>query len=239
MKLILRSSVLALVLSACAHTPLTGAGQPKQLLVVLTENWDSVNGTSTLYERQAGAWQLIATAPVVVGKNGMGWGLGVGVPLPHGTEEPVKKEGDGRAPAGIFRLGPAFGAASPGGNWPFRNLKATTECVDDVASRHYNETVENDAVTVDWKSSEKMASEPLYRLGAFVEHNQPKPTVGAGSCIFLHVWREQGRGTAGCTAFEESALRKVLSSLRPEAEPLLIQVPRAVYEAQRAAQGWP
>jgi D-alanyl-D-alanine dipeptidase len=151
----------------------------------------------------------------------------------------VKREGDGRSPAGVFRLGPAFGSAPPGGIWPFRLLDARTECVDDTASAQYGKTVENDAVAIDWKSSEKMASEPLYRLGAFVEHNTGPTEAGAGSCIFLHVWREEGRGTAGCTAFEEARLREVLVALEPDATPLLVQLPTRIYEQHRDAQGWP
>lgn len=234
-----RLVVAVLTISACAHTPQPNHQTPQQLLVVLTEGWSSPLGTSTLYEREGGGWRVVTASPVVVGKNGLGWGLGIGPALPRGSDEPVKKEGDGKAPAGVFQIGAAFGVAAPGGSWPFRTLKATTECVDDTASTHYNQTLENDTVAVDWKSSEKMASEALYRLGAFVEHNTSATQVGAGSCIFMHVWREQGRGTAGCTAFDEAALRGVLTSLRSEAHPQLIQLPSAVYEAHRGARGWP
>jgi D-alanyl-D-alanine dipeptidase len=234
-----RRAVLLLSLSACAHTPSVSGPGAAQLVVVLVDDWNSPNGTATLYERTGTAWTARRSSPVVVGKNGLGWGRGEALQVARGEGEPVKQEGDGRAPAGLFRLGSAFGQRSPGGSWPFRVLRDTTECVDDVASAQYARTVERDVVTVEWKSSEKMASESLYRLGAFVEHNTSPPSPGAGSCIFLHVWREPGRGTAGCTAFPEEALEALLRELRPEAQPLLLQLPRAVYATHRVAQGWP
>lgn len=236
----IRVLMFGVLLVGCVHEreAATGAA-PQQLLVVLTEDWATPAAVSTLYQRNGSGWREVASGPAVVGKNGLGWGRGLAVALPRGADEPIKREGDGKAPAGVFRIGDAFGATAIGGAWRFRVLKPTTECVDDVASAQYNRTVENDAVVVDWKSSEKMASEPLYRVGAFVEHNVTDTQVGAGSCIFMHVWREQGRGTAGCTAFDEAQVRKVLSALRPEANPILIQLPRTVYAAHRAEAGWP
>jgi D-alanyl-D-alanine dipeptidase len=235
----LRIVLVGLFLIGCAHHPVAPRAEVQQLLVILADGWQSPVATATLYERDGNEWRTLASSAAVVGKNGLGWGLGVAAPLTPGADDPVKKEGDGKAPAGVFHLGSAFGNSPPRGAWPFRELKTSTECVDDVTSEQYNQVVENNTVTVNWKSSEKMASEPLYRLGAFVEHNWPNVSVGAGSCIFLHVWRERGRGTAGCTAFDEASLREVLELLRPEARPLLIQLPRSVYDANRVEARWP
>jgi D-alanyl-D-alanine dipeptidase len=223
----------------CVHDERRVEAPARQLLVVLTDGWDTPIGAAHLYEGAPGAWRELVGGPVVVGRNGLGWGRGLGEGLSPGEGQPVKQEGDGRAPAGVFSLGAAFGNSPPGGAWPFRALTANTECVDDVASTHYAQTVERDAVSVDWKSSEAMASQPLYRVGAFVEHNTRDLKVGAGSCIFLHVWRAPDHGTAGCTAFDELVLRQVLTQLRPDAKPVLIQLPKAVYVAQRATHGWP
>jgi len=40
----------------------------------------------------------------------------------------------------------------------------------------------------------------LYRYVLIIGYNTPKPVPGAGSCIFLHVWRGKDSSTAGCTA---------------------------------------
>ena len=84
----------------------------RQLILVTTGGWDAVDGEMKLYERDSinDRWNAVGEKiPIVVGRNGMAWGKGL-----HGDvvgEEPVKQEGDGRSPAGIFSLGSAFGYA--------------------------------------------------------------------------------------------------------------------------------
>jgi L,D-peptidoglycan transpeptidase YkuD (ErfK/YbiS/YcfS/YnhG family) len=89
-----------------------------QMVVVTTSDWNVVEGHLQLYHRDTPhqAWQLVGKPiSVVVGKNGMGWGIGAIAtdnPGVRRASDPVKKEGDGRAPAGVFALGTAFGDAS-------------------------------------------------------------------------------------------------------------------------------
>src|SRR5262249_46561909 len=85
-----------------------------EIIIVTTAGWDSPQGTMRRYERNhpLGKWKA-AGGPiaVTVGKNGLGWGSGV-LPLDAFRREaggPDTKEGDGKAPAGIFRLSKAFG----------------------------------------------------------------------------------------------------------------------------------
>ncbi|XYH92863.1 L,D-transpeptidase family protein [Sorangium sp. So ce1128] len=243
MRTILQSLIAAISLSACTSTqlsepapvgPLAGA---EQLIVVTTASWDAPDARLSLYERRPASWvPVMRDVPVVVGKNGMGWGRGLPVNLPRKDEDPSKKEGDGRAPAGLFALGTTFGFhdALSGVALPYRRLTPETECVDDVRSRHYNELVERSFGTVDWTSSERMSEVPLYRIGATIQHNAPNAAPGAGSCIFFHVWRESGRGTAGCTAMEEAKLIELLRALKPEKKPILLQVPLPVYNEAKS-----
>lgn len=82
---------------------------------------------------------------MVVGKGGLGWGDGAVAIGGHATADPVKREGDGRSPAGIFGIGSAFGyAAERPTGWalPYLALTPATECVDDRDSKHYNRIVE-------------------------------------------------------------------------------------------------
>jgi zinc D-Ala-D-Ala dipeptidase len=222
----------------------------RQLIVVTTPGWDSVQGTLRRFER-AGArseWkQTGAAVAVVVGRAGLGWGEGV-VSMPEGVNPnkgagggPVKKEGDGRAPAGVFALGPAFGFdGSDEAGWirlPYKPLTTTTECVDDTASSRYNRIVERGTVgKVDWNSSERMRSVEGYRWGLVVLHNSRPPVAGRGSCIFLHVWQGPEHGTAGCTAMEQTHLESLLRWLDPRERPLLVQLPEEEYARLRA--GW-
>ncbi|MFI5210242.1 MAG: hypothetical protein ACHQ2E_07355, partial [Gemmatimonadales bacterium] len=117
----------------------------EQLIVVTTPGWDSITGTLTMYERaSSGAWQRRGNAwAIVVGRTGMAWGRGI-LPV-KGFAGPVKHEGDGRAPAGAFTLGTAFGYAPPdSARWlhlPYVQATAALECVDDAKSRWYNQVL--------------------------------------------------------------------------------------------------
>lgn len=246
-----RTALLTLCLVlACASARAQGPARKvpaplarsRQLILVTTPDWPSVRGTLRRFERggAGGAWRQAGEAfPVVVGRGGLGLGEGLAA-LPGGNG-PLKKEGDGRAPAGLFALGPAFGFADAReASWlklPYTPLSPSTECVDDTASRHYNLIVERDAAKpVDWNSSERMRSVDGYRWGLVVRHNALPPVAGRGSCIFLHVWQGPERGTAGCTAMEQSNLEGLLRWLDRRKRPLLLQLPLEEYERLRA--GW-
>ena len=222
-----------------AESPLQGS---EQILLVLTDGWDAVNGTMQRLERAGanGPWRIAGAAvAVVVGRTGLAWGRGLIAP----GSGPVKREGDGKAPAGVFRLSTVFGQSKEkpaGWQLPYRSLDDNVECVDDARSASYNRLTTRAAVaSPDWSSSEKMWQEPLYKWGVVVEQNAPTPQPAGGSCIFLHIWKGPGRGTAGCTAMEESALTYTIGWLTPGRSPLLVQLPRAEYDRVRSAWGLP
>jgi D-alanyl-D-alanine dipeptidase len=209
----------------------------RQLLVVTTPGWDSVSGTLRRYERSgAGAsWRLVGTpVPIVVGQSGLAWGDdGLGR-----RRDPHKREGDGRAPAGRFALGTAFGLAPQAQmdrvRLPYLQLADDTECVDDSASVHYNTVVaRSDVGHVDWASAERMRTIDLYRLGVVVRYNASPVRRGRGSCIFLHIWRAAGSPTSGCTAMPASDLEMVVQWLDPARHPTLVQLPAAEYARLR------
>jgi D-alanyl-D-alanine dipeptidase len=223
------------------EAPLHGS---RQVLIVVTDRWDAVAGTLQRFERETagGRWTPVGSrVAVVVGRSGLAWGRGVAGDAASGG--PVKKEGDGKAPAGVFRLGTSFGQSRqplPGVALPYRSLDGNVECVDDVRSEHYNTLVTRQEVgRVDWSTSERMWTEPLYEWGIVVEHNAPDVTAGAGSCIFLHVWKGAGAGTAGCTAMDGQHLTHVIRWLQPTSRPLLVQLPQAEYQRLKAAWDLP
>jgi D-alanyl-D-alanine dipeptidase len=224
-----------------SQSPLRGS---RQLLVVVTASWTAVGGTLQRFERETatGPWTAVGSrVAVVVGRNGLAWGRGVADG--RATGGPVKKEGDGKAPAGVFRLGTSFGHSRqplPGVALPYRSLDGTVECVDDVRSAHYNRLVTRQEVDrVDWSSSERMWAEPLYKWGIVVGHNTPDVAAGDGSCIFLHIWKDAGTGTAGCTAMDERSLAEIIAWLQPASSPLFIQLPREEYDRLKSAWDLP
>jgi L,D-peptidoglycan transpeptidase YkuD (ErfK/YbiS/YcfS/YnhG family) len=224
------------IVSRGATDPLA---ETRQCLVVTSADWSAPTGALRAFERgAAGNWSAVGeSVPVVLGKKGLGWGIGF-VRLPA-SDGPRKKEGDNKATAGVFRLGPAFGYASADhARWirlPYLPLTKTTEGVDDPQSRYYNQLVDRSKIAqVDWRTSEKMLrADDLYKWGLFVAHNSSaKP--GAGSCIFLHIWRNSSAATAGCTAMPERNLVKLLAWLDPAAHAILVQMPRKEYAASQA-----
>ena len=147
---------------------------------------------------------------------------------------PVKHEGDGKSPAGVFALSSAFGLEEKvaGMKLPYQHLTAAIECVDDVKSEHYNTILDRDhAGKVDWDSSEKMRGVgECYRLGVVVEHNTDPREAGGGSCVFLHIWKTPTTPTSGCTAMERKQMEKLAPWLDPAKHPALAQLPEAEYK---------
>jgi hypothetical protein len=219
-------------------SPLHGV---KQLVIVVAHDWDETEGLLQTWERNgdADAWRATGSKlAVALGRNGLGWGRGLHAPQIN--TGPQAKEGDGRAPAGAFPLGPAFGfaAADEIGHMkiPYLQERATTECIDDPRSRFYNMIVDHAAIQdADWNSSEQMAEQgDTYRWGIVIRQNDP-PVPGGGSCLFVHGWTGK-RGTAGCTGLEPNRVQDLMRWLDPDSNPVLVQLPRSEYE--RVKKAW-
>ncbi len=211
-----------------------------QLLLVLTPSYEATQGFLYKFQREKNdaAWKKVGEAiPIVVGRSGLGWGEGLHAGIP--VDRPLKREGDGRSPAGVFTLSTAFGFASTkemrGLHFPYLQITEALECVDDGASQHYNTLVDRNKLGAsDWQSSEKMfLIKHDYRLGVFVEHNTQPSRPGFGSCIFLHIWSKPTEPTIGCTAMADDEMEAIIKWLRREAKPVLVQLPQAEYARLR------
>jgi len=201
----------------------TDMGKTKQLIVVTTKNWSVSNGVLQRYEKQKNSWQKVGKSiNIKLGRNGIGWGRGLHQ-IPKNAKI-VKKEGDGKAPAGLFELKQAFGYAPLNIDYPYRVYKETDHCVDDVNSKLYNSIVDSKSVKVDYKSFEHMKfPKDFYKYGIVVNHNnidEKGSLKGAGSCIFLHI---KEIPTAGCTVMKESEIKEILYWLDTKKRPLLVQ----------------
>lgn len=201
----------------------------QQLIVVTSKNWNDIQGIAQRYERDGKTFRKMGDAfAVVLGKNGMAWGKGLN--RVEAEDEPLKREGDGKAPAGVFNLGTAFGYdTAPKTKLPYLALTPTIECVDDSQSGRYNQLVDGSTIPKDWNSSERMRSEAGYRQGIVIEHNTAA-SPASGSCIFFHIWRSPASPTAGCTAMDQADIGRLFDWLDPRQSPLLVQMPEAQYE---------
>jgi len=201
-------------------------GSSRQLLVVTTAKWSATSGLLQRYEKRAKKWQKIGSSiRVKVGKNGLAWGRGLHK-IPKGSKR-VKREGDGRAPAGIFTLPYAFGDRAYSIKYPYKKMSRKQHCVDDSRSRYYNQIIDSTKSKHDYKSFEYMKfASGLYSYGIFVNHN-PKSRAMAGSCIFLHIQKPSGKPTVGCTAMSKLNIKNIIKWLDPKKKPLLIQAPKS------------
>src|SRR5262249_42999323 len=115
--------------------------------------------------------------------------------------EPIKVEGDKRAPAGIFAIGRSFGIlASSRPN--YLHVTPDTICVNDPSSPAYNKIASRARIGPAVHAENMSRVLPMYRRGLVVDYPTDARAM-AGSCIFIHVWRSPSSGTAGCVALPE------------------------------------
>lgn len=240
MRLLFCALVLTLAQPAEARRFRTPA-KTKQLVVVVAADWNATSGELQRWAREKATWKRVGDpVEVNLGKSGLGWGYGL-----HPDEiamerrGPLKQEGDGRSPAGVFRLLEATGYAEsppPGTKLPYRQATPRLRCVDDRRSDAYNTLVEEPASgPPPWASSEAMRrDDPAYALTVFVGHNVKPIVRGQGSCIFLHA--ATVGPTVGCTALPQPALETLVGWLDPAQGPLLVQLPKKEYD--ELARAW-
>lgn len=238
--LLRRETIMLLVLASSVY----GVGVPEdcsQLLLGIAADWDSSRGELRLYERvRGGKWTEQGTPiPVLFGKHGLAWGSGLAGQDEAGLR---KKERDGRAPAGVFRIGTiyTYDAQLPaGGRFPFHQVTRADAWIDDPAHPDYNRfvTIPDPENPPGWFEKQKMRHNDFaYRWLVEIRHNSDPPVPGDGSAIFFHIRRGATRPSAGCTTMAEQELVRVISWLKSASRPCYALLPAAEYE--KKWQGW-
>lgn len=215
-----------------------------QLLIALAPTWDSMRGQMQLFERSSGgAWT--PTSPVfrvLFGKNGIAWGSGLAGQNETGLR---KKERDGRAPAGVFRIGKiyTYDAQLPAGaDYPFHQVTLADAWVDDVKNPDYNRfvTIDDPANPPPWFEKQKMRHNDFaYRWLVEIRHNSDPPIPGEGSAIFFHIRRGLNRPSSGCTTMAEANLVRLITWLRAGRHPCYALLPALEYEKKWRSWGLP
>jgi len=197
---VLFSTIAAQAQSQACPAPLAAA---RRLVLVTAKTMNDTSAEMQLFERGSSAepWRAMAPAePALVGRAGMGWS--------HffrryaRANEPIKVEGDKRAPAGIYSIGKSFGTL-PSSRSGYLRVTEDTVCVNEPTSPHYNAITSRKRVGPDVSAENMSRALPMYRRGLVVDY----PSDGrarAGSCIFIHVWRSASSGTAGCVSMPEA-----------------------------------
>ena len=240
-------AVMAGVLGGCTQNLKSAQmwSSSSQMVLVVVPDWNSAHGSLSTYTRTDGVWrEQSGSQPVVVGRAGSAWGQGLNR-VPH--EGPVKREGDGRAAAGVFRIGDAFGYADHAVTAiDYRAMHVDDYCIDVPSSPLYNQIVDtrNADPSIVAGSTEPMRrdlhanGDQRYRLGFIIEHNAAD-TPGAGSCIFAHIWASPDTPTAGCTAMDGAVMERLLAWLDPKQQPIFVLLPETEYLRYAKAWGLP
>ena len=211
---------------------LNGVGQ---LVVVVTDGWDSSEGKLMCFIREGRkSWRpkLKKSIPVMLGSKGLAWGRGVFTE----TEKKIKKEGDGCAPAGIFKIGKIYGESESLLNkskYPYHKITKLDAWIDDPKNPLYNKHVRigsRDEVPVWFQSQRMRLGDPAYKWLIEIRHNSDPPKPGYGSAIFFHVQRGPGRRTTGCTAMKLIDLERLIVFLRKDKNPHYILLPYFEYQ---------
>ena len=153
------------------------------------------------YEKENKHWNFILKTKAYIGINGVSIN---------------KREGDGKTPLGIYKIGSSFGINDKiNTKLDYFNINEKLYWVTDSNSLYYNELVNIDDVVKDWKSAEHLIEYPKqYEYAIVIKYNTKKKKE-KGSAIFLHCDIE--KDTAGCIAISKENMIELLKRLNKNA----------------------
>ncbi|OHE07470.1 MAG: hypothetical protein A3K14_08210, partial [Sulfurimonas sp. RIFCSPLOWO2_12_FULL_36_74] len=194
----------------------------EQIVLVVSDDFSSKKAVLSCFEDNK---RVFDSFEVNIGENGLGFGLGK-IELAQSETEPIKQEGDKKAPIGIFTLDAIFGYEKDLKiEMPYLYANENLICVDDSDSPFYNQIIEMPSEKPN--SFENMRRDDAqYELGVVVGHNKNQ-IKQRGSCIFLHVEKSEDTPTAGCTAMRLEDIKKIIYWLDKNKNPILIQVTKS------------
>lgn len=185
--------------------------------VVTVKHTHDMYARITLWQRQAGTWQILARS--------IGARIGA-----DGLVQPWNRIQDSdTTPLGTYRLLWAFGSHPHPTKWrlDYRQIKAGDYWVEDNASAYYNRYRNRAEGGFRWwlpmdapNSSELLRHYPVqYEYSIVIGFNYNRPVRHRGAGIFLHV---NGPGpTAGCVSAPRWFLQKSMATLDPALQPVI------------------
>ena len=221
----------------------------KQLIIGIAPDKNSSHVALSIFEKNHTGWIQDGVAwKGRLGRNGLAWGIGL---HPHNLKGMKKKEGDGRAPAGIFKIGSesgfVFGYAPSKAikklpSLPYKVITTKDLWIEDATSPYYNRHIllPHDPKAKWEKKAQMRQGDHAHSLKLFIAHNEAtakKPaTPNAGSSIFFHIWRAGGdKPTAGCTTMSEIKLKEIISKIDPDKNPIYVLLTENDYKKYRAS----
>ena len=204
------------------NNPTALFGTNRQIILVSSATPQAVPVVIHTFEKNAGQWHTVFPAMSASGaKNGF-------APFDE------KKEGDGRAPSGIFDITTTFGYhPSIRTQMPYKHVTAGDFWIDDVASDQYNQWVRLAKGTPSVSHERMKRTDHLYEYGIIIEYNVNPTVRGKGSAIFIHLERAPGAPTIGCIATSAHNMLDLLAWLDPEKDPIIIMGTEHVLRSAR------
>ena len=183
-------------------------GSISQAIFVHPTMKNSNQAQLSAWQRQGSGWHRYYLVSAVIGRNGL-------------AASGEKKEGDGKTPSGIFPLESAFGyAPAVVTGLQYRQAGKLDFWVDDISSLQYNHWVSGTPAASSFERMRRL--DDLYQYGIVIGYNRHPVIPGAGSAIFMHVWRRYNSPTSGCVALNQRYLRKILRWLDQQYQPIII-----------------
>jgi L,D-peptidoglycan transpeptidase YkuD (ErfK/YbiS/YcfS/YnhG family) len=140
--------------------------------------------------------------------------LAIPVVLGRGSIRANKFEGDGATPRGRFRLVRLWWRADrhprPPTLLPTQRISPDLAWCEDTADRRYNRPFRRNAAD---GGDRLWREDHLYDFVIEIDHNTRPRIAGRGSAVFLHLARPTRSPTAGCVAFSEADLLRLLTRL--------------------------
>ncbi|MDD2780584.1 L,D-transpeptidase family protein [Sulfuricurvum sp.] len=188
----------------------------EQFVVVLSPELNATSASLQRYEKQRQWVKIGDKVPVTLGRSGLGY---------VAFKQPLKNEGDGRSPAGVFPITSTFGYdQNTTFKLPHWHADENLYCVDDVNDSRYNKILRiYDKSSLPSSYEVMRRPDGVYRYGAVIGYN-PSAQRGRGSCIFIHLNQSDKRPTSGCTAMDEIPLRTLLEWLDGAKKPQILQI---------------
>lgn len=139
--------------------------------------------------------------PVALGRGGTGYD---------------KREGDGRTPAGRFRVLAGYYRADrmprPATRLPLARIRPDDGWCDAPGDRRYNRPVR---LPLKVSHETMWREDAVYDVVLVIDHNQRPRVQGRGSAVFIHLARPGFAPTEGCVALRRADMVRLLARLGP------------------------
>jgi len=132
-------------------------------------------------------------------------------------------EGDGITPLGVFNLA-AVKFRPDRVSFHAPQIPQEIIRIEDIWSDDPKDPAYNNGVygpDYPFSHENQRRADPLYDAFGILDFNWPEAVAGAGSAIFLHIWRKPRHPTEGCIAFDRRDLLWIFENWQPRSRVII------------------